>query len=74
MGAFLVECMDRVAQAYALGNGVEKNVKKAKEWAERSACASLQQKAYISEFGGPGGYTGDCLDFFMSGELIPDDG
>lgn len=62
----------KVAECYALGKGTEKGIEKAKYWAERSVREKLQQKAYFGEFGG-GGFTGDCLDFFLDGKLVPVD-
>ena len=72
-GSFAFDATDKVAECYALGKGVEKDIEKAKCWAERSIREQLQQKAYMAENGGPGGFTGDCLDFFLDGKLVPVD-
>lgn len=72
-GAFAGDAMDKVVECYALGKGVEKDIEKAKYWEERSIREKLQQKAYLSEIEGTGGFTGDCLDFFLDGKLIPVD-
>lgn len=69
--SYPITCMDNIAKAYALGDGTEKNIEKAKEWAERSVRAQLQQKAYMSSYG-PSGYAAD-LSFFTDGKLIPKD-
>lgn len=73
-GEYAINSMEKVAEAYALGNGVEKDAEKAKYWKERQIRAKLQQKTYINEFMGPAGYTAEgCLDFFTDGKLVPAD-
>ena len=52
-GSFAFDATDKVAECYALGKGVEKDIEKAKCWAERSIREQLQQKAYMAENGGP---------------------
>lgn len=72
-GSFAFDATEKLAECYALGKGTDKDIEKAKYWAERAVREKLQQRAYMSENGGPGGFTGDCLDFFMDGTLIPPD-
>lgn len=72
-GKRAIEHMEKVAEAYALGNGVEKDAEKAKQWQERAFRATLQQKTYIDEIWGPGGYSAPGVDFFLDGKLVPPD-
>lgn len=72
-GRHAIESMERVAKCYALGDGVEKDVEKAKQWQERAFRATLQQKAYIDEIWGPSGYSAPDVDFFLNGILVPPD-
>lgn len=62
-----------VIKAYALGNGVEKDPEKAKQWEERRIRAILQQKTYVSKISGPGGYCAPDVDFFLDGKMVPPD-
>lgn len=70
-GSFAIDRMEYVARAYAQGNGVEQDIEKAKDWAERALRASLQQKASLS-YGGSG-YGTYALDFFLDGKFVPAD-
>lgn len=72
-GRRAIEAMEAVAKCYALGDGVEKDVEKAKQWREKAFRATLQQKAYIDEIWGPSGYSAPDVDFFLDGNLIPPD-
>ena len=66
-GELAIYNMDRLAEAYEKGNGVEKNIEKAKEWAERSFRERLRTRGYINEASGFEGY-GCHLDSFYCGE------
>ncbi len=73
-GQYAIRNMEDVAKAYAQGNGVEKNIEKAKDWMEKSIRAKMQQGAYIDDISGPSGYYSvGLLNFFIDGELIPAD-
>lgn len=72
-GKYAIECMEKVARAYALGDGVEKDTEKAKQWQEKAFRATLQQKAYIDEIWGPSGYSAPDVNFFLDGRLVPPD-
>ena len=72
-GRRAVESMERVAKCYALGDGVEKDVEKAKQWQEKAFRATLQQKAYFDEIWGATGYSAPEVDFFLDGALVPPD-
>lgn len=73
-GQYAIRNMEDVAKAYAQGNGVEKNIEKAKDWMERAIRAKMQQGAYIDDISGPSGYYSvGLLNFFINGELIPAD-
>lgn len=72
-GRHAVAAMEAVAKAYALGNGVEKDVEKAKQWQEKAFRATLQQKAYFDEIWGATGYSAPDVDFFLDGKLVSPD-
>lgn len=73
IGQLLDGPIDTVIKAYALGNGVEKDPEKAKQWEERKIRAILQQKAFMNEIWGPSGYSAPNVDFFLDGKLVPPD-
>ncbi len=70
-----ISAMKRVADDYALGDGVEKNIEKAKEWAERAFRATLQQKIEFSETSGASPHypSMHMFSFFTNGKYIPAD-
>lgn len=72
-GWISVEAMDDVAKCYAIGDGVEKDIEKAKDWNERALRAKLQQKVYGTSTGFTG-YTCDKnIHFLLDNELVPAD-
>lgn len=72
-GKYAIECMEKVARAYALGDGVEKDQEKAKQWQEKAFRAVLQQKAYMDEIWGATGHSAPDVGFFLDGKLVPPD-
>lgn len=72
-GSAAIAAMEAVAKAYALGDGVEKDTEKAKQWQEKAFRATLQQKAYIDEIWGPTGHSAPDVGFFLDGKLVPPD-
>lgn len=72
-GSGAIAAMEGVAKCYALGDGVEKDIEKAKQWQERAFRATLQQKTYYDEIWGATGYTAPDVGFFLDNKLVPRD-
>ena len=65
-GRYQVEAMEYLANAYREGRVVEKDIEKAKYWAEKAFYAILDKKFYVTSDGVSRFY--DNIDFFLEGE------